>query len=77
VVEIKLIYSPITAGAFSTQRYADLYIYTTMIIGCNRGPPNFFFRGKDLLKMLKRRPASARGRGQSRAVAGVRLEPVH
>jgi hypothetical protein len=27
--------------------------------------------------MLKRRPASARWRGQSRAVAGVRLEPVY
>jgi hypothetical protein len=48
-----------------------------MIIGCNRGPPSFFFSGKKLLMMLKRRPASARWRGQSRAVAGVRLEPVH
>jgi hypothetical protein len=77
VVEIKLIYSPITARAFSTHHYADLLLYTTIIIGCNRGPPSFFSKVKKLLRMLERRPASARGRGQNRAVAGVRLEPVH
>jgi hypothetical protein len=70
-------YYPITARAFTTKHFPDLYIYTITITGCNRGPLSFFFRGKKLLMMLKRRPALARWRGQSRAVAGVRLEPVY
>jgi hypothetical protein len=63
-----------TARAFTTKHFPDLYIYTITITGCNRGPPSFFFRGKKLLRMLKRRLASVRWRGQSRA---VRLEPVY
>jgi hypothetical protein len=48
VVEIKLIYSPITARAFSTQHYADFHIYT-IIIGCNNSNFNLLLQGVKML----------------------------
>jgi hypothetical protein len=77
VVEIILIFLSYYSSRIYYKTFPGFILYTIMIIGCNRGPPSFFFSGKKLLMMLKRRPASARWRGQSRAVAGVRLEPVH